>query len=50
MNHVEKLNITEFVDLKVFYSNFCPLHFSVRRVSMITSPSKKRPKVRGFDG
>jgi hypothetical protein len=31
MNHVPKMNITKFVDLKVFY-NFNSLHFSVGRV------------------
>jgi hypothetical protein len=55
MNHVPKMNIIEFVDLKVFY-NFYSLLFSVGRVSMIASPSEKESKVsmrskfRGFDG
>jgi hypothetical protein len=40
MNHVPKMNRTEFVDLK-FYYNFYSLYFSVRRLSMIASPSKK---------
>jgi hypothetical protein len=39
------MNRTEFVDLKLFY-NFYSLHFSVGRVSMIASTSKKRgPKL-----
>ncbi len=41
MNHVQKVNRTEFVDLKFFY-NFYSLHFSVGRISMIAaSPSEK---------
>jgi hypothetical protein len=38
--HVQKMNRTEFVDLKFFY-NFYSLHFSVGRVTMIASPSEK---------
>jgi hypothetical protein len=49
MNHVPKMNRTEFVDLK-FYYNFYSLHFYVRRVSMIASFLNKRSKVRGFYG
>jgi hypothetical protein len=40
MNHVPKMNSTEFVDLEFFY-NFCSLHFPVGHVSMIASPSQK---------
>ncbi len=39
MNHEPKMNTTEFVDLKVFYT-FYYLHFSVGRVLMIASPSE----------
>jgi hypothetical protein len=51
----KKMNRTEFVDTKFFYS-FYSLHFSVGLVSMIASPSEKRSKfsmrskVRGSDG
>jgi hypothetical protein len=49
MNHVPKMNETEFVDLTFFY-NFYSLHIPVERVSIIASLSeKKRSKVRGFD-
>jgi hypothetical protein len=40
MNHVPKMNRTEFVDLMFFY-NFYSLYFSVGCVSMIASPSEK---------
>jgi hypothetical protein len=40
MNHVQKKNRTEFVDLKIFY-NIYSFHFSVGRVSVIASPSEK---------
>jgi hypothetical protein len=40
MNHVRKMNRTELVDLTFFY-NFYSLHFSVKRVSVIASPSEK---------
>ncbi len=40
MNHVPKMKITEFVDLKFFY-NFYSLRFSVGRVSLIASRSEK---------
>ncbi len=40
MNHVQKMNRTEFVNVKFFY-NFYPLHFFVGRISMIASPSEK---------
>jgi hypothetical protein len=40
MNHVQKMNRTKFVDVKVFY-NLYSLHFSVGQVSMIASPSEK---------
>ncbi len=45
MNHVPEMNWTEFVDLKYLYT-FYSLHFSVKRISMIASPSEK--KVRSF--
>ncbi len=46
MNHVLKMNRTEFVDLKLFY-NFYSFHFSVGRISTIaSSPSEK--EVRSF--
>jgi hypothetical protein len=40
MNHVLKMNRTEFVDLNFFY-NFYSLHFSVGRIQLIASPSEK---------
>ncbi len=40
MNHVPKMNTTEFVDLTFFY-NFYSLYFSVGRVSIKASPSEK---------
>jgi hypothetical protein len=39
MNHVQKTNRTEFVDVTFFY-NFYSLHISAGRVSMIASPSE----------
>jgi hypothetical protein len=45
MNHVQKMNRTELVDLTLFY-NFYSLHFSVGRVSVIQAFLKKKsPKV-----
>jgi hypothetical protein len=41
MNRVQKMNGTEFVDLKFSY-NFYSLHYSVGRVSMMASPSEKK--------
>ncbi len=40
MNHIQKMNRTEFVDQTFFY-NLYSLHFSVGRVLMIASPSEK---------
>jgi hypothetical protein len=40
MNHVQKMNRPEFVDLEFSY-NVYSLHTSVGRVSMIASPSEK---------
>jgi hypothetical protein len=41
MNHVQEMNKTEFLDLKMSYNFYSLLHFSVGRVSMIASPSEK---------